>query len=137
MAFAIDPRKLELAAVLGAAVLTAVAGAAAYTLMAPSRKQNAARWNREQARADYKDKHWGQEGRQKTIEYDAADPRAGDAVELGELIQIVYRTKKGDDTETVDYVHDFERARPRLAYNSGGLLIAGGTYAILSGGITG
>jgi hypothetical protein len=44
----------------------------------------------------------------------AADPRIP-SVELGELISVTYRTKKGDDVELTDYTHDFRGPRPRLA----------------------
>jgi hypothetical protein len=64
----------------------------------------------------------------------AAAPRIP-SVKLGELVVVVYRTKKGDDVELTDYTHEFERPRPRLAYNESGLVIAGGRYRIEKSGI--
>ena len=64
----------------------------------------------------------------------AADPRIP-SVELGELVSITYRTKKGDDVELTDYEHEFRGPRPRLAYNESGLIIAGGRYRVEPRGI--
>ena len=57
------------------------------------------------------------------------------SVELGELIMVVYRTKKGADQVLTDYEHEFAHPRPRLAYNESGLLIAGGKYRVETRGI--
>ena len=54
-----------------------------------------------------------------TRELLAADPRIP-GVELGELVAVVYRTPRGE------HRHEFRHPRPRLAYNEGGLLLAGG-----------
>ena len=62
------------------------------------------------------------------------DPRVP-SVELGELVAVVYRTKKGADTVLTDYTHEFAHPRPRLAYNESGLLIAGGAYRVEVRGI--
>ena len=58
----------------------------------------------------------------------AADPRIP-SIELGELVAVIYRTKRGD------HRHEFRGPRPRLAYNKSGLLIAGGKYRLEGRGI--
>ena len=78
--------------------------------------------------------HWGQRGTGKVQKLSAADPRIP-SVELGELVSITYRTKKGDDVELTDYEHEFRGPRPRLAYNESGLIIAGGRYRVEPRGI--
>jgi uncharacterized protein DUF6496 len=56
----------------------------------------------------------------------------------GELLGVVYRTRKGSDpAEGVDYDHDFEKTRPRLAHGKGGLVIVGGSYKVTERGIVG
>lgn len=90
------------------------------------------------AEAEYKRMHWGQEGERGTRAYVAGDPREPQ-VELGELVSITYRTRKGEDMELVDYVHAFKKTRPRLTYvtSSRKLIIAGGTYDVTERGIVG
>jgi hypothetical protein len=88
------------------------------------------------ARSEYVRSHWGQGGTGKVQRLAAADPRIP-SVELGELVSITYRTKKGKDVVLVDYEHDFAQPRPRLAYNESGLLIAGGRYRVEPEGIVG
>lgn len=88
--------------------------------------------------AAYKRVHWGREGTGRARVIDAPNPFFAVPVELGELVQVVYRTKKGLDREWVEYFHDFERERPRLAFNSpSGLLILGGSYRVTTHGIEG
>ena len=60
----------------------------------------------------------------------AADPRIP-CVELGELVAVIYRTATGE------HRHDFRRARPRLAHNPSGLVIAGGEYRVEASKIVG
>jgi len=90
-----------------------------------------------QARREYERTHWGQRGKDRVTLARAPNPQHGALTELGELVSVVYLTKKGDDGEPVEYEHEFERTKPRLAYNAGGLVIAGGTYKIREGGIDG
>jgi hypothetical protein len=87
-----------------------------------------------EARKQYERDHWGRKGEGKVRKLSAADPRIP-SVELGELVMVVYRTKKGGDTVLVDYEHEFSHPRPRLAYNESGLVIAGGKYRIETRGI--
>ncbi|MGO8996098.1 MAG: hypothetical protein ACLQVI_22535 [Polyangiaceae bacterium] len=87
-----------------------------------------------EARKQYERDHWGQNGAEKVRKLPAADPRVP-SVELGELIMVVYRTKKGADQVLTDYEHEFAHPRPRLAYNESGLIIAGGRYRIETRGI--
>ena len=87
-----------------------------------------------EASKQYKRDHWGQRGTGKVQKLSAADPRIP-SVELGELISITYRTKKGDDVVLTDYEHEFRGPRPLLAYNESGLIIAGGRYRVEPRGI--
>jgi hypothetical protein len=87
-----------------------------------------------EASRQYTRDHWGQRGSGNVNKLSAAAPRIP-SVKLGELVVVVYRTKKGDDVELTDYTHEFERPRPRLAYNESGLVIAGGRYRIEKSGI--
>ena len=87
-----------------------------------------------EASKQYKRDHWGQQGTGKVQKLSAADPRIP-SVELGELVSITYRTKKGDDVVLTDYEHEFRGPRPRLAYNESGLIIAGGRYRVEPRGI--
>ena len=89
-----------------------------------------------EALKQYERDHWGQNGAQKVRKLSAADPRVP-SVELGELVMVVYRTKKGADQVLTDYEHEFEHPRPRLAYNESGLIIAGGKYRVEERGIVG
>jgi hypothetical protein len=95
-------------------------------------------FSRKLARAEYEAKHWGSRGGRGPERLRVADGK-GNLVLLGDLIQVVYRTRKADDEpEGVDYEHEFKRPHPRLAYDSHGLLvIAGGTYRISDRGIIG
>lgn len=88
------------------------------------------------ALAEYEDKHWGKRPRG-IRRGQAADPKYGTAVDLGELRSVVYRTTKRGDGGEADYEHEFEGERPRLAFNDGGLLVLGGDYTVRRGGITG
>jgi hypothetical protein len=82
----------------------------------------------------YKRDHWGQTGPWDVRRLTAADPRLV-SVALGELVSVVYRTKKGRDRELTDYEHPFSRPLPVLAYHGGGLLILGGKYRVTERGI--
>jgi hypothetical protein len=84
--------------------------------------------------AQYKRDHWGQPGPRGVRAYAAADPRLL-SIELGELVAVVYRTRKGGDRELTDYSHEFSRPRPVLSYNRTGLVIAGGKYHVEERGI--
>lgn len=92
------------------------------------------------AAREYERTHWGDTGRAgKPRVGRAANPAHGTAVELGELVSVTYRTRKGKGRRVrrYDYEHDFEDQLPTLAYNEGGLLVVGGAYTIRKGGITG
>lgn len=92
---------------------------------------------RTKASASYVKTHWGQEGSRTTRMLRAADPHAGPVTEMGQLVSVVYRTKKGRDAELTDYEHKF-RAGTYLAYNRDGLLmVVGGTYTLNERGIIG
>jgi hypothetical protein len=88
----------------------------------------------EALKKQYEHDHWGQKGAEKVRKLSAADPRVP-SVELGELISVTYRTKKGADVVLTDYEHEFAHPRPRLAYNESGLIIAGGKYRVEVRGI--
>jgi hypothetical protein len=102
----------------------------------PRRKKNPG-MSEADAKAEYERTHWGERGRGRSSSAKAADPRHGTAAKLGELVAVVYRTKKGGDDGLTDYEHAFEGRRPTLVYNNGGLMIAGGDYVIKEGGIDG
>lgn len=92
------------------------------------------------ARASYKVTHWGQEGRRGAEALRVARFTDGDALPaLGDLVSLVYRTRKGFDVELVEYEHAFATPLPRLVYDpkSGLLLIAGGKYRVGERGIVG
>lgn len=90
-----------------------------------------------EARAAYERTHWGERGRGKVSQLDAANPRHGTATKLGRLVSLVYLTKKKGDRELTEYEHEFEGPLPTLAFHEGGLVIAGGRYRVKTGGITG
>lgn len=90
-----------------------------------------------EAMREYERTHWGHTGRKSVRELRAADPAHGTGTEMGELVEVVYRTRKGRKGKVVEYEHAFEDRLPTLAYNDGGLIIAGGSYTIERGGITG
>lgn len=105
---------------------------------APPRRSNpSAGMSDGQAMAEYERTHWGRTGTQRVRVASAANPRFGTATVLGDLVSVTYRTKKGEDRELVDYEHAFEGPRPKLAYNDGGLVIAGGKYKVGREGIDG
>jgi hypothetical protein len=78
--------------------------------------------------------HWGERGSWDVKKLPAADPRRVSIV-LGELVSVVYRTKKGGDRELTDYEHHFSRPLPLLSYHAGGLIISGGKYHVSTRGI--
>jgi hypothetical protein len=88
----------------------------------------------EAAVKQYRRDHWGQSGPHRVRALRAADPRIL-SIELGELVAVVYRTKKGEDTRLTDYEHHFSRPLPVLSYNHTGLVIAGGKYHVTERGI--
>jgi len=86
----------------------------------------------------YEESHWGERGKGRASTMTIPDPSDGPLVELGEVIEIVYRTKKGGDVRRVEYEHAFRKTLPRLVYNRAGkLLLAGGTYRVTERGIVG
>jgi hypothetical protein len=60
------------------------------------------------------------------------------AVELGELVGVIYRSDKGQPGSPRNYIHFMEHP-PRLASNAEGtqLYIVGGSYRVTSRGIEG
>ena len=88
----------------------------------------------ETAIRQYRRDHWGQPGPRGVRAIVAADPRIL-SIELGALVAVVYRTKKGEDRSLTDYEHHFSRPLPILSYNHTGLVIAGGKYHVTERGI--
>jgi hypothetical protein len=93
------------------------------------------------ALAKYREVHWGVKGKG-ALSVDVPDPfLVGEVpVVLGELVSVTYGTIKGGDGKIVNYEHAFGkrgRGLPLLAFNSSGLLIAGGDYTVNFRGIVG
>jgi hypothetical protein len=89
------------------------------------------------ARLRYRLTHWGDGGEDR-------EPRAVRLAnpsipftELGDLVLVVYRTKKLGDGGVGEYEHKFRRPRPVLGYHEGGLAILGGDYRVTWKGIEG
>lgn len=91
------------------------------------------------AKMRYALSHWGETGNWSVFDSSAPDPTAGVLTELGELVEIVYKTKKGGLSRVEEFEHKFSSARPVLAYNEGGLIIvrAGSLYRVTARGIVG
>jgi hypothetical protein len=81
--------------------------------------------------------HWGDRGPVRDRVLGAPDPRAGELVELGRLVEIVYLTKKMGDGGLAEYEHRFRAPFPYVAFNSTGLVICGGGYRVGLRGIIG
>lgn len=99
-----------------------------------SRRPDPGRW----AESVYQDFHWGRSAGH-IVEAHAPDARdyADGLVALGQLIEVVYRTRKGGEALT-DYQHEFKKERPLLTCTrSGHLVIVGGSYSITPRGIVG
>lgn len=89
---------------------------------------------------EYRKTHWGKKPPQGAVLTFAADPGAEPVVALGELVSVVYRTRKGDDERLTDYEHTFSKVRPLLCYapkQGAKLLVCGGTYTVTKRGIEG
>ncbi len=104
----------------------------------PGRKTNPA--SDVEAEEHYRELHWGDEGRGRITESEAADPRRGTLTQLGRLHSVVYVTSKGG--EDAEWEHTFAEGggrRPHLLVerDSGKLVIAGGTYTVKKAGIVG
>jgi hypothetical protein len=83
-----------------------------------------------------RDFHWGIPARRITRRTVSPAPRV--LTELGELVSVVYRTRKrGEPVEL--YEHEFERRRPRLTMDikNKRLHVVGGQYTVTPDGITG
>lgn len=89
------------------------------------------------AAREYVKTHWGLRGPVTSRRLRVPNPFAETPVEMGSLVAVVYRTRKGLDHELVDYEHEFERPLPRLCFTSAGLIIAGGGYRVDPRGIVG
>jgi len=86
---------------------------------------------------EYERAHWGQKGNRKPSGQVVADPRHP-LTELGALVAVVYRTRKGNDRVLTDYEHGFNTKRlPILAYERRTtlLVITGGMYHVNERGI--
>lgn len=93
---------------------------------------------RESGHATYKRVHWGETGKGKMTRSSAPSVEAGQLVELGRLVSVVYLTRKGGDTSETEYEHAFSaRDMPILAFNRSGLFVLGGSYRITTRGIEG
>jgi hypothetical protein len=101
----------------------------------------------DEGQAEYKEKHWGQVGRQRVRSMPLPDVSKG-ITELGELVSLVYLTAKGRGGELVEYEHEFadslaaderDGKRPILAFAPGGLVIVRGPsrYTVTDRGIEG
>jgi hypothetical protein len=105
----------------------------------PPRKRNPGMSDAEALR-EYTRTHWGEKGAQRVGTTRAANPLHGTATKLGKIVSVVYLTEKGGEGGPAEYEHEFGEggtALPTLAYNDGGLIIAGGGYRIKEGGIDG
>lgn len=129
-------RKLERGSPRQRRAAVAIARAEQQRADGPPRRRNGGMTDA-QAMVEYERTHWGERGRRRVSRAGAPDPRHGTATKLGQLVQVVYLTRKGGDAEPTEYVHDFEGRKPELVYNEGGLMIAGGDYVIAEGGIDG
>lgn len=88
----------------------------------------------------YRRTHWGERGTTPSKASRVPSIKAGELVELGQLVSVVYLTQKGGDGELVEYEHEFGKrgkGLPILAFNRSGLFIAGGSYTITTRGIEG
>jgi hypothetical protein len=85
----------------------------------------------------YRLAHWGLGGPVEARNLRVADPYAAELVELGQLVSVVYLTRKAGDSGPTEYEHDFSRPMPVLAFHSGGLVICGGRYRVGMRGIIG
>lgn len=89
-------------------------------------------------KAQFRLTHWGKKGPRPFRASTCPDPRAGELVELGELVSVVYLTEKGGDDGPTEYEHEFAKgARPVLAFSKQGLFICGGRYRVGVKGIHG
>jgi hypothetical protein len=93
--------------------------------------------DRKRAEREFRKTHWGLSGEKKTRLLRTGNPEAGTLVELGDLVEIVYRTRKLGDAGPQEYQHKFARTLPVLAYHEDRLFICGGTYRIEWRGIVG
>ena len=84
----------------------------------------------------YEASHWGEFGKGGASMMTIPEPEG--CVLLGELVEVIYKTKKGGDEKRVEYRHTFKGPRPKLVYNRRGkLLIADGRYRVTERGIVG
>lgn len=93
---------------------------------------------RETGHQTYNRVHWGETGKGALTRSSAPSVEAGQLVELGRLVSVVYLTRKGGDTAETEYEHDFSaKDLPILAFNRSGLFVLGGSYRITTRGIEG
>ncbi len=90
-----------------------------------------------EAKKEFRRVHWGREGNGRVLHTVAANPLLP-LVELGQLVEVVYRTRKGKDHMPTDYHHTFStRGLPLLTFekNTSLLVITGGIYHVNERGI--
>jgi hypothetical protein len=101
---------------------------------------NPRRRGRRNPTPNYREAHWGLEAPQGIISATAGDPARGPLVAYGELVKVIYGTRKKGDRAMTNYVHAFRREKPVLAFNKEGkgkLIIVGGSYSCEARGIVG
>lgn len=101
------------------------------------RRTNPRRTSVEDAVQAYQDVHWGAPDTMPDEMVDVADPRERNFPVLGELVEVVYATDKGEGI--IEYEHRFQRPRPLLMFSSRTkrLLIGGGAYTVNERGVVG
>lgn len=124
------PTRVELAAIRRAVACGQLRSGAHIAPAAPTRS------NPDAAKAAYKRFHWGREPRRVTRAV-LPDLREG-VYELGELVAVEYRAKKGRNAKRADvWRHQFESPRPTLTATPSGRLgpIVGGGAHVTERGI--
>jgi hypothetical protein len=92
------------------------------------------------AEAFYRTFHWGRRGARagRLVEVPRVFP-GEPLAELGEMTLVGYGTRKGGERVASEYVHEFKRPYPTLAYSlrERALVICGGGYRVEARGIVG
>ena len=118
-------------------VLGFALGWALRSWSAPARVRNPRKTSVKDAVQVYQDVHWGAPDTMPDAMVDVADPRERNFAVLGELVEIVYSTDKGEGV--VEYEHAFKRPRPLLMFSpqTKRLLVGGGSYTVNGRGVVG
>lgn len=84
----------------------------------------------------YEASHWGRAPRSRSTREVTEPGDNEELIALGTLVQVVYRTSKGD-LVNVEFEHEFNAPRPLLTYGSddGRLYLVGGGYKVTRRGI--